>query len=127
MIHPVATRTCTFLLDPRGFVRATMHQGVEMDLDDARDALRTTTQVSGGQRVPVLVDSRRLKSQSREARQEFASDEAVRVCSAVALLVDSPVSRIIANFFLRQQVQRTPTRLFTDETAAVEWLLGQPR
>lgn len=127
MIHPVATRACTFLLDPRGFVRATMREGLEMDLTDAREALRATAQLSGGQRVPVLVDSRRIKSQSREARQEFASDEAVRICSAVALLVGSPVSRIIANFFLRQQIQRTPTRLFTDETAAVEWLLGQPR
>ncbi len=120
---PIATRCCSFVLDPRGFVRATMTAGAQMDLADAQEAIAATGRVFGGGRGPVLVDSRGLKSQTRAARDHFVSEEAAKVSSAVALLVESPVSRMIGNFFLRQNAHRTPTRLFTLESAAIEWLL----
>lgn len=119
------TRACTFVLDDRGFVRATMKNGVEMTLADSEEALAATAAVSGGRRARVLVDSRGLRYQSREAREHFVSEEAARVSSRVALLVGSPVSRVIGNFFLRSSAHRTPTRLFTDERAAIEWLLSE--
>lgn len=117
------TRACTFILDARGFVRATMKDGIEMTLEDAREALAATFRVAGGRRSRVLVDSRGLRYQTKEARDEFVGDEAVRVSSRVALVVGSPVSRMIGNFFLRNSTHRTPTRLFTNEAAAIEWLL----
>ncbi len=122
MTSPIETRACRFELDPRGFVRATMRRGLEMDLADAREALEATARISAGRRVPILVDSRWLKSQSREAREHFVGEEAARITLAVALLVGSPVSRMIGNFFLRRKAHRAPTQLFTDEDEAVAWL-----
>ncbi len=119
------TRVCSFELDPRGFVRATIRPGAEMVLEDARDALRATAELAGGVRRPVLVDAREVKSQSRDARAYFASEEAARVCVAVAILIGSPVSRVLGDFFLRHTTQLVPTRLFTQDEAAVDWLLTQ--
>ncbi|MFL5320013.1 MAG: hypothetical protein ACJ790_10200 [Myxococcaceae bacterium] len=119
----IETRACTFEKDPHGFVRATMRDGVEMDLADAKEALAATKELSGGQRVPVLVDSRLVKYQTRQARDYFVSEEAAAICSRVALIIGSPVSRMIGNFFLRNSAHKAPTKLFTDEAAAIDWLL----
>lgn len=121
-----STRACTFELDPRGFIRATMRTGVEMVLLDAQEALAATWELAGRTPVRVLVDSRGIKYQTKEARDHFASPEADAICSAVALLVASPVSRMIGNFFLRRQQPNAPTLLFTDDALAVAWLLSQP-
>ena len=66
---------------------------------------------------------RGLREQTREARAYFASDEVARRVRAVALWVDSPVSRMIGNFFLGVGVQRTPSKIFTSEADAVSWLV----
>jgi hypothetical protein len=68
-----------------------------------------------------------VKSQSHDARAYYNSPEALQVSSAVALLVGSRVSTLIANFFLsinvKERTQR-PIRLFTDEAEALIWLKG---
>lgn len=121
---PIDTRACRFELDPRGFVRATIRQGIELDLADAREALAATGRLGGGRPVPVLVDSRGIKYQTKEARDHLISPEAERVSCAVALLVGSPVSRMIGSFFLRNHHHPSPTQMFTEEAKAVEWLRG---
>jgi hypothetical protein len=120
-----STRICSFRLEPDGYVRATMHDGVTFELADAMEAVAVTWQVAGERPRGVLVDMRGLRSQSREAREYFVSDEAARRMTAVALLVGSPVSRIVGSFFLRMGTHRVPTRLFSDETAAERWLMEQ--
>lgn len=122
MERELTTRICRFVLDNKGFVRATVVNGAEMTLEDAQEAVAMAERAAQGIRRPVLVDLRGIKSQTREARQFFVGEEATRVGAAVALLVDSPVSRIIGNFFLRLNVQRTPTELFRTEQDAVAFL-----
>jgi len=117
------TRICSFESDPRGFVRATMSRGAELEGRDAREALESTWAVAGDQRTRVLVDMRLIRSETREAQQEFVSDYSATVCSAVGILIGSPVSRVIGNFFLRLNKHQVPTKLFNDGDAAVSWLL----
>jgi hypothetical protein len=121
------TRICSFTLDQRGFVVARLDAGATMELADAQEAIRTTWAVAGERRRPVLVDMSGLRGQARDARLYFLTDEAVAHYSAVALLVASPVSRVIGTFFLRLGAHKTPTRLFSSEAAAVGWLMEQPR
>ncbi len=58
----------------------------------------------------------------RAARYVFATTRTEPISCAMGLLVDSPVSRIIANFFLGLDKLPFVTRLFTSETEAVGWL-----
>jgi hypothetical protein len=104
-----------------------MRPGCEMTLADAQENVATIFEVGGRQRSLVLVDMRGLRSQSREARQYFSGPEAEKVTLAVALLIGSPVSRVLASFFLRLNPQRTPSALFTNEGAAIDWLVSQRR
>lgn len=104
-----------------------MKQGCQMELEDARENVAEIYEMGGRQRSLVLVDMRGVRSQSRDARAYFAGPDAERATLAVALLIGSPVSRVLANFFLRLTPQRLPTALFTDEDKALEWLFEQRR
>lgn len=119
----IQTRAMRFEFDPKGFVRVAILTGAEVTLADAQEALEATQRVAGGRRVPVVVDSRFIRSKSREARNHFGGEHAEKVTCAVALIVRSPVSRVIGNFFLRNHQLRMPTRLFEDEESAVAWVL----
>jgi hypothetical protein len=123
----VRTRICSFTLDERGFVRARLDAGATLELDDAREAIEATWRVAGERRRPVLVDMSALAGESRAARLYFVSDEAVARYAAVAILVASPVSRVIGTFFLRLSAHKVPTRLFTSEAEASAWLAEQVR
>lgn len=123
MTTETSTRVCTFRLEPEGYVRATMSEGAVFEIADATEALATTWRVAGEQRRAVLVDMRGVRAQSREAREYFVEPEIAARVSAVALLVASPVSKMVGNFFLRLRHQPVPTRLFDSETDAEEWLL----
>lgn len=125
MGRDVETATCTFQLDRRGFVHAVMKPGCKMLLADAVANVAATFEVAGRQRTRVLVDVRGIHSQSREARLYFGGAEAEAATVAVALLIGSPLSRVIATFFLHISAQRVPTAVFTNQDAAIAWLLGR--
>lgn len=103
-----------------------MRTGCEMGLADAEENVAAIFRLAGERRTRVLVDMRGVRSQTREARDYFAGPEAEQATLAVALLIGSPVSRVLANFFLRFGAKRMPTALFTDEAAAIAWLLERP-
>jgi len=105
-------------------VHARLDHGASLTIGEAREAVRATWTVAGERRRPVLVDLSGLREQSREARLYFVSDEAVALYSAVAILISSPVSRVIGTFFLRLTNHKVPTRLFTSEEEAIAWLVA---
>ena len=58
----------------------------------------------------------------RETRDYYSSQEGLVATKALALLVESPVSKIMANFFIYFSKPAIPTQLFTSEDEAVAWL-----
>ena len=88
----------------------------------ARAALAAQVQLLAGRRWPVLVRMAGMRSMDRDARFVFTQGPA-EVTSKVAMLAESPVQRVIANFFLGlSRNLNVPTRMFSDERAAREWL-----
>jgi len=71
-----------------------------------------------------LLEARKMKSISKDARQFFASDEVTRVSLAFAMIVDTPLSRVLGNFYLSISKPKLPTRIFSSEAEALEWLNG---
>lgn len=120
--HALRTRTCLFWDDRVFHARFLRH--AEVTLEDARENTEAAATLTGGRRRPMLVDLREIRSQTSDARAHFAGPEGARVGLAVALLIASPVSRAVGNFFLGFNRPVMPTRLFTDEAAAIEWLLS---
>lgn len=114
--------THTFKLTPEGIVWLTMHPDVEVTRDDARAIVDEAGRLVGARKLPLLVDMRRMRSLDRAAREHFKSDEATRHFTRIALLADSPLSRVLASFFVILGKHRLPVRVFTDPDAACAWL-----
>src|ERR1035437_1813108 len=85
-------------LRPDGIVAMVFAPRIATDLADALAAIDAMTQLTGGRRSPLLVDMHGSGPQDRAARAELARRD--DVASAVALIVDTPLSRMLGNFFL---------------------------
>ncbi len=105
--------------DEHGVARNDWLPGSVCDLPAARKVTAAVSAFGRGA-VPVLVDMRYLAKADRAAREHFTGPEAQ--ATAVALLVASAVSKVVANFVIGLHRMPVPTRMFTDEAAAVSWL-----
>jgi hypothetical protein len=109
-------------LRPDGIVHVTWKFDAVMDGADAVAGINALSQLTGGRPAPLLVDSRNAGVMTRTARMEFA--ERSDNISAVAILVLTPLSRIMGNFYLNVSKPVSPTRILDNEEEAVTWLLG---
>lgn len=107
-------------LRPDGIVQLVWVPRATMGLDDAVAATDAMTTLTGGREHPLLVDAHDAGPQDRPARMEFARRG--DLVSAVALIVNTPLSRMMGNFFLSVSKPVALTRLFDDEASAVAWL-----
>lgn len=123
MLNPEnETRTVVFTF--ADIITARFRPGAEVTLDDARANVALCLERNEGRRRPLLVDLREVKSQTAEARAYLAGPDGNKVSQAVGLLVASPASRVLGNFYLGLNKPSIPTRLFTSEEEARAWLRG---
>jgi hypothetical protein len=108
-------------LRPDGIVAMVFAPRIATDLADALAAVEAMAQLTRGRRSPLLVNLHGAGPQDRPARAEFARRD--DLVSAVALIVDTPLSRVLGNFFLSVNKPLFPTRLFDNEASALAWLM----
>jgi hypothetical protein len=120
----IETSLATFSKVEPGVVRIIYKDDSRVTMAEARENLQATVQVAGGVRSPVFIDIRAVSTIDRESRQYFAGDEAALVNSATAMLVGSPISRVIGNFFIGLNRPAWPVHVFSEEAAAMTWLEG---
>ncbi len=86
------------------------------------DAQERVRDIVSKAQTRVLIDMTAVTEISREARDYFANERTASIQRATALLISSPVSRVIGNFFMGLNKPISPTRLFTDPREAIKWL-----
>jgi len=121
----ITTKIAKVSLEGDNIIRTTYFPNINITLAIAKEVLAVASEINqrnNGRQYLALVDNRKVKSITQEARKHFASPEVNTVCKACAALIDSPVSRMIGNFFLKLNKPATPTRLFTAEEKAIAWL-----
>ena len=107
-------------LRPDGIVQVVLAPRAVIVLEDAIAATEAVTQLMGGRRSPMLVDLHDASRQDRAALREFARRG--DVVSAIALIVGTPLSRMMGNLFVSMSKPLFPTRLFDNEASALAWL-----
>jgi hypothetical protein len=106
-------------LRPDGLLHMTWQAGVDVLREDAAAAVEMVNMISPDRDRPLLVDMRGTGSTTPGARDVFGTRHAA---SMVALIGESPVDRVIANFFIGVRRPERPTRYFTSQAMAEEWL-----
>ena len=96
--------------------------GAEISLKDAQENSAAVCKLANKNVYPLLVDQNQIKSIPKEARSYFGAADRNRNANFIAILIDSPVSRMIGNFFIGLDKPTAPTKLFTSENEAIEWL-----
>lgn len=115
----VAGGKAVLSLRPDGILHLIWAPGTHVREEDASSAVTLINQISSDQDRPLLVDMRSTGSTSSGARTVFGVPHAA---SKIALLGESPVDQVVANFFTAVRRPERPTRYFTSESSALAWL-----
>jgi hypothetical protein len=97
-------------------------KGSSIELDGAKKMIEERLTLSEGKSYPCLVDTTLVKTITKDAREAFAKGDGIKNMTACALLIGSPVNRLLGNFFLSVSKPGVPTRLFTSKEDALVWL-----
>jgi hypothetical protein len=111
------TSTLIIWLDEDGFLRIVCKPNA---VHGPREAEENNAVFPPGRKGPVIADIRSIASVNREAREMYRAQS--ENTTVLALVVKSPLSRMIGNFFVGLSRLSYPVRLFTDEVEALRWL-----
>lgn len=124
MENEQTSRVARIWVGEDGIARIIHVPGAEVTLADAQETMANYKKINQGKRLPLLIDTKTMKSLSRDARHHYAGEEAAGCASAAAIIIGTPVSKVLGNFYLGLSNPRLPSRLFSSEDEALEWLKG---
>lgn len=107
--------------DEDGIIRIKTFPNSQMNLDDAKEGSRIVEKLSKGKGPVIFIDMREATSMNRESRKYYSELESN---IAVALLVESPLSKVISNFFMGLNKTSYPLKIFSSKEKALDWLKG---
>jgi len=91
------------------------------DMKVANEKLAKFIDVENFEAKPTLVKAKKLRSMKKEVR-DYSAEITANAYKALATLVESPMSRIAANLYIKFNKPPYPTRIFTNEAKAMDWL-----
>jgi hypothetical protein len=94
---------------------------LHMTLAIAKSCVEARLLFSNGKKFALLIDMRGIKSATPEARKYMAGVGTILV-KAGAMITGSLLNRTIGNIFLVIDKPAVPSKLFTDEQKARQWL-----
>jgi hypothetical protein len=95
---------------------------ITIDLDAAKKIAQDRLALAAGKDYPFMGYMEGVSSATKEARDFFSRGDGIKHMKKLALLTNSPISRMIGNFFLTISKPAVPTRLFKGKDDAMKWL-----
>lgn len=115
----IRLRTAELQLGDDNIIYINILPNAELVLQDSNDIYDAVMKLAQGNLYPLMIDASSIVSMDRDARKRFSKETTV---TAVALLVETPLSKIIGNFFIGLNKTSIPFKLFTSKPDALEWL-----
>ncbi|MGV3640759.1 MAG: hypothetical protein ACO1NZ_09590, partial [Adhaeribacter sp.] len=112
-INPVETNYLTLVVE-EGILHCYYKEMEMLDLTIAQTGVRDRLAYIKGKSYPSLFDITKVKQSTKEAR-DYMANEGNELVSASAILVTSPMLRMMANFFISVNKPKNPTRMFTEQ------------
>jgi hypothetical protein len=100
-------------------------ENIELEIEDVLEMRRVYLEFSQNKPFAILLDAPHNFTPTKEARELLASKEYTEKRIAAAFVTKSLSNKLFGNFFIRFNRPATPTRLFSEENEAYEWLLIQ--
>jgi len=96
-------------------------------LEEAKESVKMVAELLSAHHIssiPFLADIRAIKKASKEVRDFLAKQGLTAYQAKNAILVNSGLSKIVGNIYLRFSKPITPSKLFVNENKAIDWLLA---
>lgn len=95
--------------------------GSVIHLEAAKKIVAERLKLQQGVAYPVFCDLRGIRDSDKAAR-DYLAREGSELVKAVGALVESPVTKVMLNFYLKIDRPRTPTQMFTSQDDALLYL-----
>ena len=92
-----------------------------IDLQAAEIIVRDRMQLQQGKEMPVLCDIREVRNINKPAR-DYLALEGSQWITAIAFLIDPPITDVISSIYLETHPKNVLTRSFTDKSEALTFL-----
>lgn len=103
-----------------GIARSKVKKGADIVLKDAKENSVVVNQLAVG-KYPIIVDTSDISSISKEARDFFSIRNRKSNINGIAILQNSVIGNMVANFFIGINRPTVPVKLFKKEDDAVKW------
>jgi hypothetical protein len=113
---------CAELVYDERILHIYFFEHVEIDLSDVKEIYNTGITLSGGKPYCALAHLNNSPASTPEARAFGATEAYAKFRLADALLTDSLSMKLIANSYIKFNKPVVPTKMFTTEREAIEWL-----
>lgn len=120
MITAIENEYASYKLDDEILI-VTYAKDVVLDLPAAVYVVKDRLTLHQGRFLPVICDIRHIKEINKAARAYLSIEGSVLV-KAVAFIIDSPVSEMLSQFYLRTSKPPIPTEAFSNYIEARKFL-----
>ena len=118
----IHTKVATFSFDAsERLLYMKIHAGAEIELENAIENYDTAQLLVGGIKHLLLVDGRADVYLSKEAKI-YSAQKKHNSPIAMAVIVSSTANRLLGNIYINFNKPEVPTKLFSTEEKAIEWL-----
>ena len=94
----------------------------EIALNDAQEVLKSMGIVGEGKKYPVFIDVGEFVNIDDDVRVFSASKAGNIYTIADAIAVDNIAQKLLANFYLKNDHPKVPTKIFSNKHDALAWL-----
>jgi hypothetical protein len=105
-----------------GILIGTYKKDLQIDLPIAREIVRSRIDFTRGKTYPALIYNKGIISIDKASRDFFASEEGILGLKAAAIVLDSPFSTFLGNFFLLVNKTSIPVKIFSNDRQGFNWL-----
>ena len=100
---------------------------ITLSLEIAKSVVALRKELTGHIHRPCLINISGIRSVTEEATHYLLSHDATDKISALAIIINSEIEKLLANFYTSIGTPSIPTKVFDDELSAVRWLYLQKR
>jgi hypothetical protein len=93
-----------------------------VDLKIAKASVTHRLQQYNDKDYPLFINIKAVKHITKDARDYLASKEGCHKVASCAIIINSNVTRVLANYFIMINKPLVPTKVFTNEEGAKQWL-----
>lgn len=93
------------------------------NLEESKKLFATVRKNSPWEKCPFLISGEDFSSQDKESKAFNTSAEISKHMSAQAFIVSNSIQKITVNFFVKMFKPAVPLKIFTNEAAAIQWLM----